>query len=96
MGPGLELLLRALLGDLWLHWFPAGLADASAVIPRQAALVLHQALDRLKARYVQLDGVQTAAASKYAMLADAHKRRRISVEGIADCIAAAASDPLGR
>ena len=91
-----DALVRTLLGDLTALWFRDATAVASTVLPRQAALFLHQALDRLKARYEQREESKAAAAASYASIADEHKRRRIVSAAPRATAADPLADPLGR
>ena len=74
-GAGLEELLRSLLGGAWALWVSGG-AGASQVVPRQAALHLHRALERLGRRCAELEPAGADAAGSYDVLAASHKRRR--------------------
>ena len=68
---------QLLLGSQWSQCFPDSAAvSASTVIPRQMVCFLHQALDRLKITYEQLEESRVTAAASYAVLTDTHKRRR--------------------
>ena len=74
-----EVLVTAqlLLGPLWVLWYPGpDVVEPSAVIPRQAACFLHQALDRLKCSYEQREECRAAVASSYAAITADHKKRR--------------------
>ena len=69
--------MQNLLGSLWYHWFSDSVVD-SVVIPRQAALLLLQALERMRQHYVELEGVSQIASGAYVVLtAEAKKRKAV-------------------
>ena len=74
-GTTLEEILPALLGNAWARWVPAD-ADVPSVVPRQAALHLHRALECLGRRCAELAQAGADAAGCYEELAASHKRRR--------------------
>ena len=72
--------MRRLLGGMWSSWFKScPVAEAGTIVPRQAALLLFQSLDRMRASYEAGETAQVVmreAAAQNARLAENHKRRR--------------------
>jgi hypothetical protein len=74
------MVLRSMLGSLWTRWFPAGEPEPMSTVPRQAAILCLQSLDRLKQSWMEEQQVASVitqeAAGSYSRMCGTLKKRR--------------------
>jgi hypothetical protein len=77
--------IMKVLGTKWVEWFPLQ-PLGSAIMPRQAAELIHQSLERLAGSWEkanQAQKTQEAARDSYAAMAGEAKRRRAEIKDAA-------------
>ena len=73
-------LLRELLGDLWACWFPTTSIAPSDVLPKQAVLLIREALGALKTNYDSGEASKAAASSGFALFTEQCKKRKTAAQ----------------
>ena len=74
LGEGVLPFCSRLLGPSWSRWFPTE-PSPTRVVPRQAALLLHMALDRVRVAWEDQAAIASRAVDAYAALSTESRRR---------------------